>query len=71
MNLRRLLLIVVAAFAITFGALSYGLPLLTGCEPVAGACQRCGDGYCAKSCENQYTCPRDCGVTGGGTTAAR
>lgn len=29
-------------------------------------CQRCGDGYCAKSCENAQTCPQDCG---GGTTA--
>ena len=24
------------------------------------ACQRCGDGVCAKSCENQFTCPQDC-----------
>lgn len=24
------------------------------------ACQRCGDGYCAKSCENAQTCPQDC-----------
>lgn len=68
MNLRRLLLIVVAAFAITFGAFSYGPALLTGgSEPTAGACQICGDGYCARSCENQYTCPRDCGVSGGST----
>lgn len=29
-------------------------------------CARCGDGVCAKSCENAQTCPRDCG---GGTTA--
>ena len=66
MRLRRLLLIVVAAFAITMGAFSYGLPLLNGgCEPTAGACQRCGDGYCAKSCENKYTCPQDCGGGGG------
>lgn len=31
-------------------------------------CQRCGDGYCAKSCENAHTCPQDCGG-GTGTTA--
>jgi hypothetical protein len=23
-------------------------------------CQRCGDGICAKSCENERTCPQDC-----------
>lgn len=27
---------------------------------VASRCQRCGDGYCAKSCENEFTCPADC-----------
>jgi hypothetical protein len=32
-------------------------------------CQRCGDGFCAKSCENAQTCPRDCAPGGGGTTA--
>ena len=32
-------------------------------------CARCGDGVCAKSCENAQTCPRDCGGGGGGTTA--
>lgn len=34
----------------------------------AAACQRCGDGYCARSCENAQTCPQDCGG-GTGTTA--
>lgn len=34
------------------------------------ACARCGDGVCARSCENERTCPADCG-TGGGTTSAR
>lgn len=24
------------------------------------ACQRCGDGFCARSCENERTCPQDC-----------
>lgn len=33
------------------------------------SCQRCGDGYCAKSCENAQTCPQDCAPGGGGTTA--
>lgn len=27
---------------------------------VASRCQRCGDGYCAKSCENEISCPADC-----------
>lgn len=27
---------------------------------VASRCQRCGDGYCARSCENEFTCPADC-----------
>lgn len=32
-------------------------------EAVASSCQRCGDGYCAKSCgENEKTCPKDCGA---------
>ena len=35
-------------------------------EQGASFCARCGDGVCAKSCENAQTCPRDCG---GGTTA--
>lgn len=26
----------------------------------AAACARCGDGYCARSCENEFTCPADC-----------
>jgi hypothetical protein len=70
MRLRRLVLIAAAAFAIAMGTFSYGLPLLTGgCEPTAGACQRCGDGYCARSCENEYTCPRDCKATS--STTAR
>ena len=68
MRLRRTLLIVAAVLAIVFGAISSGI-ISGGGETTAGACQRCGDGYCAKSCENKYTCPKDCGG-GGGTTAA-
>lgn len=29
----------------------------------AASCQRCGDGYCAPSCENERTCPADCKST--------
>ena len=67
MRLRRILLIVAAVLAIAFGAISSGM-FAGGAEPTAGACQRCGDGYCAKSCENKNTCPQDCGGGGGGTT---
>ena len=66
MNLRRALLIVVATLVMVFGAVASGLPWLAdGCQPTAGACQRCGDGYCAPSCDNKYTCPQDCGGTVG------
>ena len=63
MRLRRTLLILAAVLAIVFGAISFGM-LAGGGETTAGACARCGDGVCAKSCENKYSCPQDCG--GGG-----
>ena len=69
MRLRRILMIFVAVLVIAFGALSFGM--LAGSERTVGACQRCGDGYCARSCENATTCPRDCGGGGGGTTKAQ
>jgi len=69
MNLRRTLLIVTAVLTIAFGALSFGM-LAGGGETTAGACAICGDGVCAKSCENKYSCPRDCGGSGSGTTRA-
>ena len=59
-----LIALALAAAAIGFAAAG-GISVEQG----AAACQRCGDGYCAKSCENAITCPRDCG--GGGGTAAR
>lgn len=74
MNLRRMLLIAAAAIAIAFGSVSLGLPGVSevGCT-TAGACARCGDGVCARSCESATSCPKDCGggggTTGGGTTA--
>ena len=70
MRLRRILLIVAAVLVIAFGAISFGR-LAGGVETTAGACQICGDGYCAKSCENKYTCPRDCGGSTGTTAATR
>lgn len=66
MNLRRALLIVFAVLTIAFGAISLGLPWAAGGgEPTAGACARCGDGVCARSCESATSCPRDCGGSGG------
>jgi len=66
MNLRRTLLIAAAVCAIAFGSISFGLPWLAGGgEPTAAACARCGDGVCARSCENERSCPRDCGSTAG------
>ena len=53
--------------ALALAALSIGFAVASG-EQGAAACQICGDGYCARSCENAQTCPRDCGP-GGGTTA--
>ena len=69
MRPHRTLLIVAAALAIVFGVIAFGM--LAGGETTAGACQRCGDGYCAKSCENKYTCPQDCGGSTATTAAPR
>lgn len=68
MSLRRTLLVIVAFLVVALGAISFGLPRLAGGgEPTAAACAICGDGVCAKSCENKYSCPKDCG----GTVSAR
>ena len=57
--------VALAAVSIGFGAAS---AVDNNGKQGASFCQRCGDGYCAKSCENAQTCPQDCGG-GGGTTA--
>lgn len=69
MNLRRILLVIAAVLVIALGAVSFSLAGYGSPEPTAAACAICGDGVCAKSCENKYTCPKDCGVTSGGTSA--
>ena len=52
-----------AAVSIGFGA-ARAFDKSRGEQPqAAAACQRCGDGYCARSCENAITCPADCGGT--------
>ncbi|HEX8282839.1 MAG TPA: hypothetical protein VF588_05770 [Pyrinomonadaceae bacterium] len=67
MKLRRRLLVAAAVFAVAFGTISGALPWTAadGGESCfsAGACGRCGDGQCVKSCgETALSCPRDCGV---------
>lgn len=59
--------VALAAVSIGFGAAS--AVDNNNSEQGASFCARCGDGVCAKSCENAQTCPRDCGGGGGGTTA--
>ena len=63
--------------AVAFAAVSIGFGAASAVEKscsapqqgAAASCQRCGDGYCARSCENAQTCPADCAGGGGGTTA--
>jgi hypothetical protein len=65
-----LIAVALAVVSIGFGAAS-AVDKSSG-EPQQSAafCQRCGDGYCARSCENAQTCPADCGGGSGGTTKA-
>jgi hypothetical protein len=50
--------------AVTFAAASIGLGVAAVDRSAESqgraACQRCGDGFCARSCENERTCPQDC-----------
>jgi hypothetical protein len=56
-----LIAVAFAAVSIGFGAAS-AIDNGRGEQPQgAAACQKCGDGYCARSCENERTCPADCG----------
>jgi hypothetical protein len=57
-----LIAVALAAVSIGFGAAS-AIERTRGEQQGAAACQRCGDGYCARSCENAQTCPADCGGT--------
>ena len=55
----------VILIAATLAAASIGLGVAavgTGSADSDGRtfCQRCGDGFCARSCENERTCPQDC-----------
>lgn len=71
MKYLRATVIAVAFAAVSLGFGAAGAINKTGGDQPqeAAACQRCGDGYCARSCENAQTCPKDCGGGGGGTTA--
>jgi hypothetical protein len=65
MNLRRMLLISVAIIAITVvSGFDFRPGNASHKQFQASACQKCGDGYCARSCENERTCPQDCGPGG-------
>ncbi len=68
MKVRRMLLIAVAAGAVAIGSITFGLSGRAGAganacgtqTQTAAACARCGDGVCARSCENERSCPADC-----------
>lgn len=53
-----MIVLALAAVSVGFGAAS---AIDLGGEQEPAACQKCGDGYCARSCENERTCPQDCG----------
>ncbi len=62
MKYLRLTLIAVALAAASIGlgvanTIDKGAPEASD----ASRCARCGDGVCAKSCENALSCPQDCG----------
>jgi hypothetical protein len=54
----------ITMIAVTFAAASIGLGVAaidkSSAESDRTSCQRCGDGFCARSCENERTCPQDC-----------
>ena len=56
-----------AVIAVAFAAISIGFGAASALNSSneqpqgAAACARCGDGVCAKSCENAQSCPQDCG----------
>ena len=53
----------ITLIAVALAGASIGLGLTTTVGPEsqeAARCQRCGDGVCAKSCENAQSCPQDC-----------
>lgn len=65
----RLTLISIALAA----AASIGLGVSYSSAPdsqAAAFCQRCGDGVCAKSCENAQSCPQDCAPQPGTSSKA-
>lgn len=56
----RIMMIAVALAAASVGLGVAAVNRNSGESNGRTACQRCGDGYCAKSCENAQTCPQDC-----------
>lgn len=62
----RVIVIAVALATVSIG-LGAASAIDRNSEQEPAFCQRCGDGYCAKSCENAQTCPQDCAPSGGST----
>lgn len=57
-----LIAIAFSAVSIGFGYAHFGVANAVDNQPQkAAACARCGDGVCARSCENAQSCPQDCG----------
>ena len=48
------------ALAVSVGLGAANFVYTSRAEDGRTACQRCGDGFCARSCENERTCPQDC-----------
>lgn len=61
MRYLRLTLIAVALAATSIGLGVANTNKATPESTEATRCARCGDGVCAKSCENALSCPQDCG----------
>ena len=61
---RKLSLPAVALFSATLMLFAVPVPADSAApakdKTAVASCQRCGDGYCARSCENEQTCPADC-----------
>lgn len=71
LNLRKTFLIAVTICVVAIGSVLYGgfgfaaTSNSAGCDLIASACGRCGDGQCVKSCgETAQSCPKDCGGVG-------
>lgn len=71
---RSLLAAAFCAVSIGIGYAHFGvanaLDTSGGQTQPAARCARCGDGVCARSCENAQSCPADCGGIASRQTSA-